>query len=127
MEFGNEQPATANISAEERKRVRAQRNRESAEKSRVRRKELTAELERSVGSLRGENKELKAQLLQEEELLRAVREAVPAAMASSEASDTVLCLVDESEGVIEACKGECPRTFRKPPHSPEIELRYNKP
>jgi bZIP transcription factor len=51
------------MSAEERRRVRAARNRESAEKSRLRRKQYTDDLEREVGSLREANKMLKGRAM----------------------------------------------------------------
>jgi bZIP transcription factor len=47
------------ISTEEKRRVRAERNRESAEKSRLRRKKYTEDLEKEVGSLRETNRSLK--------------------------------------------------------------------
>jgi hypothetical protein len=47
------------ISTEEKKRVRAERNRESAEKSRLRRKKYTEDLEKEVGTLRDTNRTLK--------------------------------------------------------------------
>jgi hypothetical protein len=58
-------PASSNtgVSAEERRRIRAARNRESAEKSRLRRKQYTDDLEREVGSLRETNKMLKGRAM----------------------------------------------------------------
>lgn len=110
------------LSAEERRAIRARRNRESAEKSRVRRKQQTNELERSVGELRYENRELKERVVGfERELTAIAAEGDPACRGPP-----VVAAVNGSLAAVERCMAECPRTFRKEPHSPEIELKYKR-
>jgi bZIP transcription factor len=74
------------ISAEERRRIRAARNRESAEKSRLRRKQYTDDLEREVGSLRETNKMLKGRAM----LLTMTLQKADAEVSSAIAKGSVL-------------------------------------
>lgn len=110
---------------EQRRQIRAQRNRESAEKSRMRRKQQTAELEENVGDLRDENKTLKARLLGLESVVHEVEEEIDRNVSenASEGATRGAHAVQDSLSVIQACKSECLRTFREAPGSPDIELK----
>lgn len=121
------QPATAHLSVEERRQIRAQRNRESAEKSRIRRKQQTAELERSVGELRDQNSTLKTRFLGLEALVKDVEESVDLGEEEimNEGATRGIRAIHESLAVIQECKQNCLRTFRETPHSPEIQLKMN--
>lgn len=131
---------------EERRQIRAQRNRESAEKSRIRRKQQTAELEQSVGDLRGENKQLKMRLDGLEQLIKDAQNALGLKMSPSvdghgmgnagsmtEGGEGIngeahkkLRALQESLRLIQICKRRCIRTFREGPQSQEIQLKLAK-
>lgn len=113
--------STAHLTAEERRQRRAQRNRESAEKSRVRRKLATAELERSVGNLREESLHNEERCQNMVALLNQVLRSVRTT-GDSEESRQMKRLLNESLELIARVKGQCPRTFRQSPH--EIELKF---
>lgn len=115
------QPA---ISTEQKRRVRAERNRESAEKSRLRRKKYTEDLENEVGNLRETNKTLKSRA----ENLIAMLQRVDAGVEESVARGAGF-VGDAPNGgaalkaallALENVKRQCPTTFAK--SSPRVEI-----
>lgn len=112
--------STAHLTAEERRQRRAQRNRESAEKSRVRRKLATAELERSVGNLREESVHNEERCQNMVALLNQVLRSARTT-GDSEESRHMKRLLNESLELIARVKGQCPRTFRQSPHETELK------
>lgn len=118
------------MSLEERKKLRAERNRESAEKSRMRRKKYTRDLENNVALLRQQNDELK---LRVEEIQVTLKNA-----------STKVCLMSKKPGgeggdkfakfptllealsALQRCIAECPRTFNRNPNSPLIPLNVGR-
>lgn len=103
------------VSTEEKKRVRAERNRESAEKSRLRRKKYTEDLEKDVGSLRETNKTLKSRA----ERLLAMLHGVDADVERCVARGEGFPLIAPNGGpalktallALENVKRQCPMTF----------------
>ena len=114
------------LTAEERRSLRAKRNRESAEKSRVRRKEQTAELEMSVAELRDENKSLKDDVLYYHNRLRKMYTDLTQDVAVDERE---LYLRQNAPTLYDALKSlgavlnDCPRTFSQSGNVPEIKLK----
>lgn len=106
---------TPAVSTEEKRRVRAERNRESAEKSRLRRKKYTEDLEKDVGSLRETNKTLKSRTERLLAMLHEVDVDVDHCVARGEGFP-----VDAPNGgtalktallALENVKQQCPMTF----------------
>lgn len=110
--------ATAPMTAEEKRRIRAERNRESAEKSRLRRKKYTDDLEKEVDSLRETNKTLKTRSLDLMTMLHGVDNDVDRVIANGEGR-----MSDAPNGgaalkaailALENVKQQCPMTFGPP-------------
>lgn len=124
--FFYQQLEGAQLSPEERRSLRAKRNRESAEKSRVRRKVQTAELEKSVAGLRNDNESLKGNVTAFRCRLESMCSEVTKDVGDCDKSQA---LQQRAPVLYDALKNlsivlqDCPRTFHKCPRSPEIKLR----
>lgn len=116
----------AHLSLEERKKLRAERNRESAEKSRMRRKQMVIDLETNVAALRDENRDLKAKVERYHSRLKGVSAEMylQSKEVSGQSKDdaTQIPLLYEALSALQRCMEECPRTFSRNPHSPLIPL-----
>lgn len=124
--FAKQAGANAHLSIEARKKLRAERNRESAEKSRMRRKQMVLELETNVAFLREENRDLKAKVEQYHGQLTSASEEVSrrAAVAGDGSQEAMLKvpMLYEALSALQRCMEECPRTFNRGPHTPVIPL-----
>lgn len=119
-------PPSSHLSLEERRRIRAERNRESAEKSRLRHKQRTEELERDVYHKRIENREVKASIDTYYGQLRGVADTIErggsgAGDSSSEVGSKVPALYDALD-VMQKAIESCTWTY-KDPREPEIPLK----
>lgn len=116
--------------AEQKRRIRAERNRESAEISRLRRKKYTRDLESDVGSLRETNKTLKVQTISLLEALQKIEDNVQKSIANGEgfASDapTGGAALKAAILALENAKQQCPMTFSDAAAYPEIPLNVPK-
>lgn len=115
----------ANITPEERRRIRAERNRESAEKSRLRHKQKNLELEQNVLRLRTENRELKARV----DTFRIQLQSASQNLATGKGNiagnvdlATQVPALKSAMAAIEQVMQECPRTFGPESSFPEIAL-----
>lgn len=120
-------PAAA-YSTEQKRRIRAERNRESAEKSRLRRKQYTSDLEKSVGSLRATNTQLKGRA----EALMGTLKSIEVDVATAHAGQAYATEQVNHEGAVpapalqaalvalERVKTQCPVTFADPATRVEI-------
>ncbi len=116
----------ANLTAEERRKIRAERNRESAEKSRLRHKQRTLELEQNVLRLRTENRELKARVDTFRIQLQAASQNIETSGNGNFGGEGIVATqvpaLHSAISAIEQVMLECPRTFRPEPNVPEIVL-----
>lgn len=106
-------------STEQKRRIRAERNRESAEKSRLRRKQYTTDLESNVSSLRVTNSRLKGRAEVLMGTLKSMEaqietahnrgEAYPNKPANQEAGALRAAIM-----ALERLRGQCPVTFADP-------------
>lgn len=128
--FATQAGANAHLSLEERKRLRAERNRESAEKSRMRRKQMVLDLETNVAFLREENRDLKAKVEQHHEQLTSASEEVNRRAAASgegaEETSMKVPILYEALSALQRCIEQCPRTFNRGPQTPVIPLNISR-
>lgn len=106
-------------STEQKRRIRAERNRESAEKSRLRRKQYTTDLESNVSSLRVTNSRLKGRAEALMGTLRNMEEQIAAAHARGEAypnkpANQEAGALRAAIMALERLRGQCPATFADP-------------
>lgn len=92
---------------------------------------MVLELETNVASLREENRNLKARFDRYHGHLTStsaeVRRKKEAARGEfSEADESKLSALYQALSALQRCMDECPRTFRKGPHSPVIPLNLPK-
>lgn len=92
---------------------------------------MVLELEANVASLREENRHLKARFETYHGHLTSTSAEVrlkteSAGGAFSVADQSKLSALYEALSALQRCKDECPRTFRKDPHSPVIPLNTSK-
>lgn len=123
------QPETAHLTLEQKRILRAKRNRESAEKSRNRRKLQTETLEKSVAQLRDENRELSAEMLKLQTQLESLSSEVAQAMTVGHEQEGLRERTPALYDAIEAVQKvmiDCPRTFLRSSHTPEIQLKIHK-
>lgn len=113
------------MSAEEKRRIRAERNRESAEKSRLRHKQRTEELERDVYHKRIENREVKASIDTYYAQLRGVADTIEKGTTREEAMKKVPALYNALNSMSKAIE-QCVWTYRDP-RDPEIQLKISRP
>lgn len=106
---------------EERRRLRAQRNRASAEKSRVRRKLATVELENSVAALRQDSLFNKERFTNISSILEDALDVLDGTEMSQAERQAFLMLKESSE-LLEITKIKCPRTFCPSPHNIGLKL-----
>lgn len=121
----------ANLTADERRKIRAERNRESAEKSRLRHKQKTMELEQNVLTLRTENRELKARVDTFRIQLQAASQNIDNSAGNGNFGGdgivaTQVPALQSAIAAIEQVMVECPRTFRPESNPPEIALNIKK-
>ena len=113
--------ASVHLSTEEKRRIRAERNRESAEKSRLRQKQRTEELERDVYNKRIENREVKASIDTYYAQLRGVADTIEKGTTPEEAVKKVPALYNALSNMQTAIE-QCTWTYRDP-REPEIPLK----
>lgn len=116
--------------AEQKRKIRQERNRESAEISRLRRKQYTSNLERDVGIMREVNKTLKKQTITLLAALRKIDNDVAKCIAKGEgfASDapTGGTALKAAILALENAKQQCVMTFCDAACHPEIPLKVKK-
>lgn len=112
------------LTAEEKRKVRAERNRESAEKSRLRRKKYTDDLEREVGNLREVNKDLRVRTVSLMETLRKVDQDIHQCVQRGGAHATDArnggASLKAAIAALDNVKQQCPMTFGDTVDRPEI-------
>ncbi len=113
--------ATPEISSEEKRRIRAERNRESAERSRLRSKERAEELERAVYNLRVENHNVKQDVDAYYAQMQLIVNVIEREMSKDEAKKTLPGLYN-TLSIIQSAIEECKWTYRNP-REPDIPLK----